>query len=97
METYDKAQIKNPHNFEMEIINATTKRHFYVPKELASQSLSDSDWISLANTKGFIKSFNRKEQAKNHEMRTIKVWKTFRSGNGKVDNLIYKGRKKNEM
>lgn len=92
MEYYDKVQIKNPHNFEMEILNATTKRHFYIPRELASESLTDSEWIRFANTRGFIKAFNKKELSKNHELRTIKVWKTFRSGNEKIENLVKEGK-----
>jgi len=90
MEYYDKVGIKNPSNFEMEIINATTKRHFYIPKDLAKDSLSDNDWIELSTTKGFIKSLNKKENPKNHAVRTLKVWKTFRSGKSKVENLIYR-------
>lgn len=51
MEYYDKVGIKNPSNFEMEILNATTKRHFYIPKNLAKDSLSDNEWIALATKK----------------------------------------------
>lgn len=90
MEYYDKVGIKNPSNFEMEILNATTKRHFYIPKNLAKDSLSDNEWIALATKKGFIKSLDKKEKAKNHLSRTIKVWKTFKSGNERIENLIFK-------
>ena len=92
MNKHEKVWIKNPSNFEMDIQNTAVKRAFFVPTELANRHLSDIRWIELAKAKGAIKAASPKT-IDGHEKRTIKVWKTFRSGTETIENLIYKGGK----
>jgi len=92
MNKHEKVWIKNPSSFEMDVQNTAVKRAFFVPTELANPHLSDIRWIELAKAKGVIKAASPKT-IDGHEKRTIKVWKTFRSGTETIENLVYKGGK----